>query len=403
MAQDFVGSNNLNLLIPSGQFGTRLAGGEDAASPRYIFTHLSPISRYLFPEDDDILLDYLEEDGQKIEPKFFCPIIPLLLVNGSQGIGTGWSTFIPQHEPTSILDYVRAKLDQTLNLPRIEPYTKGFQGRIERKGTGYTTYGTIKILDNITVYIDELPIGVWTNKYKSFLLKKQSKGEIVDFQEDHTTTKVSFTVKLKPGQLHRMEQSGLEQAFKLTSNLQLTNMNAFNAYGMIEKFDSAESIADAYFPTRLSLYDDRKSVLMSEMNYKSAVLKNKARFIQLVSEGKIDLIGGQMSEEKTVSQLKSFGCNTVDELKAFRNNTIIHEKLIEDDFSWSEDEVKEENQNDKSSFDYLFKMPLSSLTSNKISALMKEASETESNLNKIRDLRSEELWLSDLDKLAPYL
>jgi len=90
-------------------------------------------------------------------------------------------------------------------------------------------------------------------------------------------------------------------------------------------------------------------------------------------------------------------------LKAFRNNTIIHEKLIEDDFSWSEDEVKEENQNDKSSFDYLFKMPLSSLTSNKISALMKEASETESNLNKIRDLRSEELWLSDLDKLAPYL
>eukprot|EP00536_Pseudo-nitzschia_multiseries_P002545 jgi/Psemu1/235795/estExt_Genewise1.C_340082 len=404
MAQDFVGSNNLNLLIPSGQFGTRLAGGEDAASPRYIFTHLSPVSRYLFPEDDDVLLDYLEEDGQRIEPKYFCPIIPLLLVNGSQGIGTGWSTFIPQHEPTSVLDYIRAKLDDALDIPRIEPYTKGFQGSIQREENGYTSYGKIKILDNKTVYIDELPIGVWTNNYKSLLLKMQSNGGIVGFREDHTTTKVSFTVKLKPSQLQRMEQSGLEKAFKLTSTLQLTNMNAFNTHGLIQKFDSAESIADAYFPTRLSLYADRKSVLMSEMNYKSAVLKNKARFIQLVSEGKFDLMSGQLTEEKSVSELKSLGFKTFDELKSLRNQNRVHEKLIEGGLSEStDDEVTEENHSDKSSFDYLFKMPLSSLTSDKISALTKEASETESNLNEIRDLRSEELWLSDLEKLAPYL
>jgi DNA topoisomerase-2 len=63
MVQDFVGSNNVNLLVPSGQFGTRLAGGEDADSPRYIFTHLSPVARHLFPEDDDVLLEYLEDDG----------------------------------------------------------------------------------------------------------------------------------------------------------------------------------------------------------------------------------------------------------------------------------------------------------------------------------------------------
>lgn len=85
MAQDFVGSNNINLLVPSGQFGTRLTGGADAASPRYIFTHLAPITRILFPEEDDVLLNYLEDDGQSIEPEFFCPVIPLLVVNGSQG------------------------------------------------------------------------------------------------------------------------------------------------------------------------------------------------------------------------------------------------------------------------------------------------------------------------------
>ena len=393
MAQDFVGSNNLNLLVPSGQFGTRLVGGDDAASPRYIFTHLSPVARYLFPEDDDVLLDYLEDDGQQIEPRFFCPVIPLLLVNGAHGIGTGWSTFIPQHEPMSVLDYVRAKLDQTLNLPRIEPYVKGFEGRIEQQESYYTSCGRIQVVDNKTVHIDELPVGVWTNTYKLYLLKMQSKGLIVDFKEDHTTTKVSFTVKLKSSQLHRMQQSGLEHAFKLKSNLLLTNMNAFDAHGGIQKFKSAESIADAYFPNRLSLYDDRKSVLMSEMNYKSALLDNKARFIQLVSEGQIELVSGRLSEDKTVSVLKSYGFNTMEELKLLRNNNSLHKN----------DDVTLDNRNDDASFGYLFKMPLSSLTSDKILTLTKDASETKSSLKSISKLRSEELWLSDLEKLAQQL
>jgi DNA topoisomerase-2 len=86
MAQNFVGSNNVNLLVPSGQFGTRLSGGDDAASPRYIFTSLSPITRCLFPDVDDNLLVYREDDGQQIEPEFFCPVIPMLLVNGTQGM-----------------------------------------------------------------------------------------------------------------------------------------------------------------------------------------------------------------------------------------------------------------------------------------------------------------------------
>ncbi len=404
MAQDFVGSNNVNLLVPSGQFGTRLVGGDDAASPRYIFTHLSPVVRYLFPEDDDILLDYLEDDGQQIEPKFFCPVIPLLLVNGAQGIGTGWSTFIPQHDPMSVLDYIRAKLDQTLNLPRIEPYVKGFDGTIERDGSRYTSYGKIEILDSKTVHIDELPVGVWTNTYKSFLLKMQSKGLINDFKEDHTTTKVSFTVKLKPSQLYRMQQNGgLEQSFKLKSNLQLTNMNAFDADGSIQKFQSAEAIADAYFPTRLSLYFDRKSVLMSEMKYKSALLENKARFIQLVSEGQIDLVGGRLSEDKTVSVLKSHGFNTMNELKSIRNDNSIHKNLARNDDITRDDGETPDNGRNDSSFDYLFKMPLSSLTSDRISTLTKDASETKTNLNSISNLRSEELWLSDLEKLSEYL
>jgi DNA topoisomerase-2 len=147
MAQDFVGSNNLNLLEPGGQFGTRLAGGKDAASPRYIFTRLSPFSRILFPDVDDDLLHHLEDDGLLIEPKYYCPIIPLLLVNGSQGIGTGWSTYIPQHNVRDILEHVRAKIDDAKMLPEIKPWARGFTGEIEVKEdrSGYRTIGKVDV------------------------------------------------------------------------------------------------------------------------------------------------------------------------------------------------------------------------------------------------------------------
>lgn len=176
MAQDFVGANNLNLMVPNGQFGTRLAGGKDAASPRYIFTHLSPVTRHLFPEDDDVVLDYLEDDGQMIEPTFYCPIIPLLLVNGTQGIGTGWSTFVPPHHPMSVVDYIRAKLDNQTELPFIEPYVNGFKGEIVRRedGSGYDSLGIVEHLSKKTILIKELPIGVWTDNYKRQLVKMVS-------------------------------------------------------------------------------------------------------------------------------------------------------------------------------------------------------------------------------------
>jgi DNA topoisomerase-2 len=152
----------------------------------------------------------------------------------------------------------------------------------------------------------------------------QTKGEISDFVEDHTTTRVSFKVKLKPSQLSRMEQGGLEKAFRLKTNLLLTNMNAFDVDGKIQKFNSAESIADAYFPTRLSLYHDRKSVLQSKMENTATTLRNKARFIQMVSDGQIDLVGGRISKEDTSSMLRNFEFNTMMELEVIKNRNSLN-------------------------------------------------------------------------------
>lgn len=412
LAQDFVGSNNINLLVPSGQFGTRLAGGKDAASPRYIFTSLSPISRYLFPEDDDVLLHYLEDDGQKIEPEYFCPILPMLLVNGSQGIGTGWSTQIPPYDPEDILNYIVAKLDGVENLPPIRPYARGFEGKIEslENGRGFATYGSVSQATSTSVIIDELPLRCWTDQYKEKLLKMRNRAEISGFVENHTTTKVSFEVKMKAVKLQRMmsNSGGLRTAFKLKSLLATTNMNAFDADGVIRKFESAEQIAENYFKIRMALYHDRKSVLESELKHTSALMKNKAEFIKLVVEGEIGLVNGKQSKTEIVEKMKKLGLSSASDLAKIRNDNALFRRQTEEGTNdeavdtETMDEVQEAGS-PMTEFDYLLNMPLSSLTSEKILQLQEDAARKEQDLEAMKESTPEDLWRSDLEKLAPYI
>lgn len=401
MAQDFVGSNNVNLLVPSGQFGTRLEGGADAASPRYIFTLLSSVARCLFPEIDDILLTQREDDGQLIEPEFYCPVIPLLLVNGTQGIGTGWSTFVPPHDPLSVLDYVRAKLDNEESLPSLRPFARGFTGTIELKesGGGFQSIGRAHRLDERTVLIDELPIGCWTNSYKEVLLKMRNAGTIQDVIENHTTSKVSFTVRMNVAQLNRLERAGLEKSFRLIANLPTTNMHAFDANCTIRKFDSAESVVDVFFPIRLELYNDRKSVLESESKHAATMFRNRARFIEAVTTGKIDLISGRKSKDDTAAALSAMGFATAADLTAIRNNNVVWERRHGLDLVPTE---SDDNPSD-SSYDYLLSMPLYSLTSEKILEQENQADKKESELKNIIETTAKDLWRNDLDRLAPLL
>ena len=137
MAQTFVGSNNINLLYPGGQFGTRFQGGNDAASPRYIHTQLSKFARLIFHPDDDALLTYLDDDGVSIEPKYYLPIIPMLLVNGAQGIGTGWSSSVPNFNPRDLIENIRKLINAEQpvmdDLSPMMPWYQGFQGTITRE------------------------------------------------------------------------------------------------------------------------------------------------------------------------------------------------------------------------------------------------------------------------------
>lgn len=181
MAQDYVGSNNLPLLFPSGQFGTRLQGGKDAASPRYIFTRLNEVTRLIFPESDDSLLSYKEDDGQVVEPEFFIPVVPLVLINGAHGIGTGWSTYIPPHHPIQVIDALESHLSKKRELGELEPWVKGFQGGIQKSGqTTYMTSGVAVKKAKGVVDIVELPYGMWTSDFKDRLTKMLEEGEVME-------------------------------------------------------------------------------------------------------------------------------------------------------------------------------------------------------------------------------
>jgi len=413
MAQDFVGSNNVNLLEPRGQFGTRMAAGKDAASPRYIFTRLSPISRVLFPEVDDALLDYLEDDGTMIEPRFYCPIIPLLLVNGSQGIGTGWSTTIPAHDIYEVMEHIRGKLNNDESLCKIRPWSRGFTGRIElnETGTGYRSIGVIEKKSKTSVVISELPIGKWTNDYKNHLLKMQSRGEVDSFIENHTTNTVSFIVTMKAAQLNRIRKN-LEKAFKLDSQMLLTNMNAFDSDMCIQKFDSPDDIVNAYFPIRMGLYHDRKIILESSKEYSTFVAQNKARFIEHVMDGTIDLLQGKKSKIDTVHNLEDLGFASMPTLETIfekgrkkkRNHNWTEVSDTKTDVDASTDTtILQDEKDETKSYDYLLNLPLASLTSDRIDALRREAEKTEEELKHIRNSTAESLWHGDLDTLDEYL
>lgn len=341
-----------------------------------------------------------------IEPDFFCPVIPLLLVNGCQGIGTGWSTFIPQHNPRDVLEYIRAKLDGKRKLPAINPWVRGFHGDISIDAThgSYTTEGIITPTSKSSLSITELPIGVWTNDYKNTLLAMLKKAEIKSFSENHTTTSVSFDVKLNMSKLQRMMNGDIAKTFKLRNALSTRNMHAFTTDTKIVRYSTPQEIADAFFPVRLDLYADRKSVLESNMMYSATLMRNKARFIEAVSADRIDLLHGRKSKEATNALLEEMGFSKHSELDAIKmNNTVARRRLAADANVSGSTAEKDSGKDSTKEYDYLLGMPLSSLTTEKIEALNEEASNTDAKLEKVKITTAADLWREDLDRLEPHL
>nr|GMC86459.1 DNA topoisomerase 2-like [Ipomoea batatas] len=409
LAQNYVGSNNINLFKPNGQFGTRTAGGKDHASARYIYTQLSPAARFLFRKEDDVLLDYLNEDGQSIEPTWYMPIIPMVLVNGCEGIGTGWSSYIPNYNPRDIVDNVRHLLNDEPMTP-MDPWYKGFQGIIEKTatkeaGVTYTISGIIEEVDETTLRIVELPIRRWTEDYKQFLSSMMASNDkvkdpfIKEMREYHDVNTVHFEIELSEENLMLAKDEGLLKRFKLTTTISTSNMHLFDSRGVIKKYDTPEQILEEFFKIRLEFYEKRKRVLLENLETELLKLDNKVRFILGVVQGKIIVSNRKRAELFQELREKGF--------TPFPKKSKVADAVAE-----SSDETEESEESagvthakgvQASDYDYLLSMAIGTLTLEKVQELCAERDGLNEEVECMRNATPKSLWLKDLDALEKQL
>ncbi|KAF8349867.1 DNA topoisomerase II [Amanita rubescens] len=392
LAQHFVGSNNLNLLVPNGQYGTRDQGGKDHASPRYIHTEPKNIARIVFNPADDPLLNQQTDDNQTIEPEFYVPIVPMVLINGAEGIGTGWSTNIPCYNPADVVANIR-RLMKGEDLVPMLPWWRGFKGEIKQASKQkYDVYGIIRKLDDTTVEIVELPIHRWTQNYKADLEsmmigEKEKEGVIKEYKEHHDNSNVHFVVTMGAKELEKAEQQGLLEYFKLTGKINTSNMICFDFDGKIKKYDTPEEILEEFYPVRLAYYQKRKDHLAEEMQNILDKLNNQARFVQMIVDK--ELVVSNRKKADIVAELRK--------LKFRPFPKVTSAKVNENEEKADEDEEEEELGND-SDYDYLLGMAIWSLTKEKIEKLRQQANDKESELLKLLAKSPKDMWNEDLNQ-----
>lgn len=372
LAQDFVGSNNISVLLPKGQFGSRLQGGGDAASPRYIFTELNPIVKLIFHEDDMKVLDYLEEDGMTIEPEHYIPIIPLLLVNGSTGIATGYSTSIPSFNLKDIIQNIKRMISDEEPVA-MTPYFKGFTGDVDDdKTTGkYTRVSPVKI------EITELPVGIWTNDYKAFLDNYIEKNPKIlkDFESHYTETLVRFILvfqnKSSVDDILARNEEGVckfDTDFKMftTKPVSKTNMHAFDGNGKIKKYTDELEILKEFFEVRMMYYEKRKQKKLNDLEEQIENIDARMKFILSVIDGELQVMNQKYDQ--------------------------IEKQLTEMDFKKKND-----------SYDYLIKLPIHSLSLEKKEELMNNYTDKDAEHKKLKNVSIKDMYLQDLEALEKYL
>lgn len=334
MAQNFVGSNNIPLLFQSGQFGSRINGGKDSASPRYIFTKQSDVLPYLIRKEDDPILTYIEN-----EPEYYLPILPLILINGCVGVGTGFSCSIPLFNPEELCNIFCKLLRNQEPDFNLIPWYKNFKGTIREESGKYISEGIIKGREVL-----ELPVGLWTDRFKEMCqdeglnFKNYSNVDEVKFifEEDYTKTLRKF--------------------------IHVSNMVMFDHNNKIVKYDTVKDIILAFYKVRLEWYGTRKDWQISALTKDCEILRNKIRFIEDVFEDTLVIY-----KQPLQTIIKALECGNY--LKV------------------------------DGTFDYLLHMNLISITKEKLDTLREALKAQTTRLTEYTLLTPQEIWLNELEEL----
>ena len=404
MAQNFVGSNNVNLLKPVGQFGSILQGGADAASPRYIHTYLEHIVATLFRKEDAALLKYIDDDGDLVEPEYYLPVVPFLAINGSLGIGTGYSTNIPPHRPDDVICLLRHRLEgsmESLSNHALDPWWFGFKGVTQRvDDQTWMTRGIYALDDEKkTVTITELPVGSWTKDYKAFLdarldmEEKVSKEAKKEAKKAETGSTASSKGDVEPCGLKGVDDlyndvdvrfvlyfteegydtikenvAVFEKSFKLTTSWKTTNMTCFDTEFNIVKYKTVGDLMEAFVQKRLPMYEARRQKMLETLGGQMRELDAKRRFIQAILDDRLVL--QRKSDEDIVAQLQA--C----EIPALSNL---------------------EKPDAYDSYDYVLRMRMDRVKQSAVTELDGQLAEKQAEVEYLEGQTGASLWLSDLE------
>jgi len=396
MAQKFVGSSNLPLLYPSGQFGTRLLGGKDAASPRYIFTRLQSYTRTIFPRVDDELLKYQEDDGIRVEPEVYLPLIPMILVNGAEGIGTGWSTFIPAHDPMEVIENTRRRI-RGEPIRVMKPSYDGFQGKIEfvtpgKYQDGFLSHGIIRRRGARSLEVTELPIGRWTEDYKKILGALVGKDELQSVSEFHTENEVRFVLHGLKDQLDALQAK--EMKIKLTQKLSTSNMHLFDPQGRVQKYETPEAILEDFCAYRIAMYERRREHHLSDLSKRTQRLQDQVRFVKMVSSGELALTGKPKKDILDMLEAQGFR-------REFESDD--NSLLASDDVALQLPPAGGKKRAEENRFDYLLNTPLWDLTLENVVNLEAKSKQVQEEFKRLQNMSPAEIWLGDLDELEEQL
>lgn len=358
LAQDYIGTNNVPLFEADGQFGSRLLNGEDAAASRYISTRLTPIADILFPKIDDQFLERMEDDGDIIEPVYYIPIIPMILVNGSRGIATAYNNYIPCHDPLVLCDWIEKWLNGE-EVPELIPWFRGFKGEIEYDGDKITTTGVIETKGR-TAIITELPVGVSTASYRDYLgsltSKQGDKSRVIKTINDfNTDTEVHFEVTLEK-----------DAELNVPVNSETVQLNLLIENDMPHHFADTIEIMNMFCAKRFELYKIRKKGLIASYEDDLKRESSRYRYLKAIVEG--ELVLNNHTDESLI--------NVLEELDLLR---------------WSNSKEKEPN------YDYLLNMATRSLTSTRMEKLAKELEKIQESIDELRNMRVKDLWLADIN------
>ena len=357
LAQDFTGSNNINFLKPIGQFGSRYNNA--AASPRYIYTALNEVTRKIFRPEDDAILKYIEDEGMSIEPEYYIPVIPTILVNGALGLGTGWSTKIPMWNVHDIIQYMKnVILHKPLN--KINYYYRDFKGEIIPMKNGFISQGVYSVSGN-KIEITEIPLETSGESYKEFLHSLVLSGRLQDVVEKNTEV-ISFVITVLDNKI--LEDPVKE--LKLQKTILTSNMHLFDKNGLIKKYNNVYEIINEWMTSRFPWYAIRKRHLISELSGQLDVVSSKYRFLQMIM--KDELVVYRRKRDDVIADLQKDGF-----------------KMVSD------------------SYDYLLKMPVTSFTEEMLEKLQKEIDDVSGRLEDVKKTSVEQMWLNDLDDVEKVL